>query len=90
MQICNECSYKDKIDCMICKNCGYCIDEYGNGKCVSGDNTGPYFGMCNSWNNNDNMLIDDIPIKSYYTFQGSQYRRYYGNNQGRRVRHHVY
>ena len=89
MYECNECSYKSKIDCLICKNCGYCIDEYGNGRCLSGDVNGPFFESCNSWNNSDNMIINE-PIKSYYTYQEPNYRRYYGNNQGRRSRHHVF
>jgi hypothetical protein len=89
MGVCNECSYKSKIDCMMCHNCVYCTDEYGNGKSVSGDTNGPFFESCNSWNNTNNIIIDE-PIKSYYTYQEPNYRRYYGNNQGRRQRHHVF
>ena len=89
INICNECSYKSKIDCMSCSNCGYCMDDHGNEKCVSGDINGQYFDSCNSWNNSNNMLIDE-PINSYYTYQEPNYRRYYGNNQGRRSRHHVF
>ena len=89
MSVCNECSCKSKLDCMACNNCGYCNDEYGNGRCVSGDKNGPYFDSCNSWNNIYNMVIEQ-PFNSYYTYQEPNYRRYYGNNQGRRRGHHVF
>ena len=89
MRDCNQCSYKSKIDCMVCNNCGYCMDEYGNGRCVSGDQSGPFFESCNLWNNSYNVIMDQ-PVDSYFTYQEPNYRRYYGNNQGRRRNHRVY
>ena len=89
MNICNDCSYKSKLECLSCDNCGYCIDEYDNERCVSGDNNGPYFDKCYSWNNSENMIIEQ-PFTSHYTYSEPNYRRYYGNNQGRRIRHRLF
>ena len=90
MRVCNGCSYRNKYDCKTCTNCGYCIDQYGNGKCVSGDNYGPYFNSdCFDWTNFDNLTIEN-PQTSYYINQIPNYRRYYGKNQGRRSNHHVF
>jgi len=82
MNICNECSYKNKIECEMCNNCVFCVES---GTCVSGDVNGPYFDSCNNTYNN----IINEPINSYFTYQEPNYRRYYGNNQGRRQSHHM-
>ena len=39
--------------CMECYECGYCVDDKGNGKCVAGNPSGPYNGHCNKWLHND-------------------------------------
>jgi hypothetical protein len=39
---CKRCNNLAKNECGRCLNCGWCIDKYGNGKCVSGDEKGSY------------------------------------------------
>lgn len=48
----------NKDECLKNVNCGYCTNEYGNGKCISGNATGPsdlikYF-YCSQNSKNDN------------------------------------
>jgi hypothetical protein len=68
----------------MCVNCGFSIDEK---ICVLGDKNGPYFEHTKKWDNSD--IIINEPKQSYYN-NNLNYRRYYGNNQGRRKTHHVF
>ena len=41
--LCTTCEDKTFNQCMGCFNCLYCVDKWGNGKCIGGDaNSGPY------------------------------------------------
>lgn len=53
-QYCNDCSNKTPNQCMTCANCGFCVDRYGNSKCVPGDYKGPYnYEDCYLWYTGD-------------------------------------
>ncbi len=39
---CKNCNSLDKDKCGLCYECGWCIDRFGNGKCISGDMYGPF------------------------------------------------
>lgn len=36
-QLCGTCSDKSFNQCLGCFNCGFCIDKWGNGKCIGGN-----------------------------------------------------
>lgn len=41
--LCKSCENKTFNECMQCFNCSFCVDKWGNGKCIGGDvNSGPY------------------------------------------------
>lgn len=53
-QLCNKCNGLNFADCTDCFNCGFCIDKYGNGKCLPGDYKGSYDSIkCNKWYHHD-------------------------------------
>jgi hypothetical protein len=42
-RLCTTCQDKTFNQCLGCFNCVYCVDKWGNGKCIGGDaNSGPY------------------------------------------------
>jgi hypothetical protein len=41
-KLCTSCMGKNINSCLDCFNCGYCVDDWGNGRCVPGDYKGPY------------------------------------------------
>ena len=48
---CPSCGEKNQSGCAKCMNCGWCVNASGHGKCVPGDNYGPYFvNDCLYWN----------------------------------------
>lgn len=63
--LCQSCENKTLNECLECFNCGYCIDKFGNGKCIGGDAaSGPYNKeKCAVW------------------YQGDQYVRMQQNNR---------
>jgi hypothetical protein len=47
---CYTCQNKTPNQCLHCFNCGFCIDEFGNSKCVGGDQYGPFnYEKCAYW-----------------------------------------
>ena len=42
-------SWVSFYDCMQCSNCGWCVDNYGNGSCTDGGHGGPNSKDCRSW-----------------------------------------
>ena len=36
-QMCGTCEGKTINQCLACFNCGFCVDKFGNSKCVGGD-----------------------------------------------------
>ena len=52
---CTDCSNKTLNHCLDCAECGFCIDNNGNGKCVKGDGYGPYNknNNCKLWYHNN-------------------------------------
>ena len=57
-KLCHSCKGKTFNECMGCFNCGYCIDEWGNGMCIGGDaNSGPYNAeKCKIWYQGDQFV----------------------------------
>lgn len=57
-KLCYSCEGKSFNDCLGCFNCGYCIDKWGNGKCIGGDaNSGPYNAeKCHIWYQGDQFV----------------------------------
>lgn len=41
-QFCTTCSGKTFNQCSDCFNCGFCVDQFGNGSCIGGDHKGPW------------------------------------------------
>jgi len=41
-KLCGDCAGRNLNSCLDCFDCGYCIDDWGNGRCVPGDYKGPY------------------------------------------------
>jgi hypothetical protein len=61
-QYCYDCEGKTPNQCDQCFNCGFCLDEFGNGACIGGDMNGPYNRQkCVGWYNIDplNQLNED-------------------------------
>jgi hypothetical protein len=56
--LCQSCENKTFNDCLGCFNCGYCIDQWGNGKCIGGDAaSGPYNKeKCKLWYQGDQSV----------------------------------
>jgi hypothetical protein len=50
---CSNCFYKSRWGCNDCQNCGFCITPSGQGLCVLGDKSGPYYGKCKVWEHDD-------------------------------------
>ena|SRR3972149_7053776 len=49
-KLCTTCGEKNVNQCRQCFNCGFCVDQYGNGKCIGGDHKGPFnFEKCFRW-----------------------------------------
>ena len=49
-RFCPDCNGKNINQCLSCFSCGYCVDKYGNAKCVSGDHKGPHnLENCKYW-----------------------------------------
>ncbi len=47
---CKDCTNLRKEHCGLCRNCGWCINQKGEGKCVPGDKKGPHFHSdCDIW-----------------------------------------
>ena len=47
---CISCSDKTFNNCLNCFNCGWCVDNFGNGMCIGGDHRGPYnYENCAKW-----------------------------------------
>lgn len=40
--LCLSCDKKTLNQCTQCFNCGYIVDQFGNGKCIGGDHNGPF------------------------------------------------
>ncbi len=41
-KLCTTCEDKTFNQCLGCFNCLYCVDKWGNGKCIGGDINGTY------------------------------------------------
>ena len=53
-RLCHSCGGKTFNQCTDCFNCGFCIDKYGNSRCVGGDHKGPYnYEDCEYWYSGD-------------------------------------
>lgn len=78
-QFCMSCQGKSYNQCLNCFNCGWCVDEFGNGGCVGGDvNSGPYNKeQCAQWDTNDPFT--DMK------YMNSHYKMSYGPKQSNRV-----
>ena len=52
---CLSCYKRNRNQCLRCFNCVWCEDQWGNGKCIGGDNvSGPYnYERCNKWTHGD-------------------------------------
>jgi len=88
-QYCKECNQMSRGMCGTCQNCGYCINESGQGECIPGDDYGPYFRKdCLRWERN-------IPI--YGNYYDTPYRwwdylypSYWGSWWGSKPRYSKY
>ncbi len=40
---CPSCGWRSRTACSKCINCGFCVNNKGQGECVPGDSQGPYF-----------------------------------------------
>lgn len=55
---CSNCHNLTRKECENCPNCGYCVDDQGNGTCVSGDPASPYYyDKCMAWKHRDKDAI---------------------------------
>jgi hypothetical protein len=51
---CPSCGWRSRRTCSSCLNCGYCITAEGQGECVAGNSSGPYFrNDCAVWEYGD-------------------------------------
>lgn len=49
-KLCFTCGDKTFNQCQQCFNCGFCVDRWGNSKCLGGDETGPFnYEDCALW-----------------------------------------
>ena len=67
---CTECKFKNQQTCRECNNCGFCTNNNGDTKCISGDRNGPDSeDNCIFWEygfpmNNPN---NNVPVQYYFT-----------------------
>jgi hypothetical protein len=58
---CNKCERKDRKSCGECINCGFCFTGDGYGKCVHGNEDGPFFGHhCWDYEYRTPIVTDDL------------------------------
>jgi hypothetical protein len=77
-RFCLSCHGKTINECLGCFNCGYCIDENGNGQCIGGDHRGPYnYERCAYWYSGDPF--------SRMMQRNADYKLSYGPMQANRV-----
>ncbi|ARF09595.1 hypothetical protein Indivirus_1_218 [Indivirus ILV1] len=78
-QFCGSCANKTFNECLNCFNCGYCVDKWGNGKCIGGDVTsGPYNKEnCALWYTTDNWTGQ--------VWRNNNYKLNYGPKQANRL-----
>lgn len=46
-RLCTTCGDKNMNQCTSCFNCGYCVDKFGNGKCIGTDGQNGREGLNN-------------------------------------------
>ena len=77
-RFCPTCRHKTPNQCMSCFNCGFCVDKFGNSKCIGGDIYGPYnYEKCAYWHYGDPY--------SRMMYNNSNYRCSYGPMSTNRV-----
>jgi hypothetical protein len=66
-RLCQSCEHRTINQCLECFNCGYCIDKFGNGKCIGGDAaSGPYNKeKCALWYQGDQFVRMEQNNKDY-------------------------
>lgn len=57
---CPNCqSNTPKEQCMSCSNCGWCEDDQGQGTCIRGDPSSPFFtDKCLLWQHRDKLELE--------------------------------
>ena len=67
---CYTCKEKTPNQCLRCFNCGFCVDQFGNAKCIGGDQYGPWNReKCARWIYGDpfsRMIQDNDNYKCSY------------------------
>ena len=78
-QFCNTCDEKSFNSCSNCFNCGFCVDRFGNGKCIGGNaSEGPLNKEdCALWYTGDQWTV----AKQH----NDNYKLSYGPKQANRV-----
>ena len=76
---CNSCTDKNFNQCTNCFNCGYCVDRWGNSKCIAGNvASGPANNeQCALWYPSDDWQVAKEHNKNY--------KLSYGPKQSNRV-----
>jgi hypothetical protein len=88
MSYCDKCGDKGEFTCGNCANCGFCIDQFGFGECVPGDQYGPFFREdCVHWQYmNPGMMPWYSPYRWFYPSRWSSYHHYSYPYRGHRRR----
>lgn len=84
---CPSCGWRSRYSCSKCTNCGYCITASGQGQCVPGDASGPYFRTdCQYYEFGDSYyfypyshIFPVIKIRSTYPYYRWRHQRPWRN-----------
>ena len=78
---------KDERSCAMCDNCGWCINESGEGSCVEGGAGGPLFRRdCVSWSNGAPQPLYTVTYPWYNPIGWWPYYSGWGGYTGRPFR----
>jgi hypothetical protein len=81
LSYCDDCGYRSRWECSDCIDCGYCISEYGDGECVSGNEDGPFFRSdCAIWEYG--KPYDPSPYPNFYNILRYPWGYWYDNDWG--------
>jgi hypothetical protein len=77
-RFCGSCSERTFGQCLQCFNCSWCVDKFGNGRCIGGDVNGPYnYEKCALYYNSDPF--------NRMKYNNSHYKCSYGPIQANRI-----
>jgi hypothetical protein len=89
---CPTCGWRSRASCSKCLNCGWSINAAGQGQCVPGDSSGPYYTddtMYWEYGNDNNFyypyshIYPVVKVRSIYPYYNYKLRKPWYVNRNR-------